>query len=113
VQEGEIWRFYIRTESPRDVRPKIQQLLKSLDLGEYSTNANGLEAPGGIQFDLLVPKANVTPIKQEVDKLAQAILQETGNLNLNLSQVFTWYRSKSKKPIPAGKTRIIIWLSQI
>lgn len=113
IQEGEIWRFYIKTESPMEMRPKIIQLLQSTDVASGNPAFRGIDAPGGIQFDLLVPKESVLQFREEIDRLAQEFLKDTGNLNLSLNQIFTWYRSRSKKPIPAGKTRIIIWLSQI
>lgn len=113
VLEGEIWRFYIKTESPHDLRPKIAKTLQDLQLSSSPTELRGLEAPGGIQFDLLLQKDQVITVKQQMDNFAQNILKEMGNESLSLNQIFTWYRSRSKKTIPVGKTRVIIWLSQI
>ena len=113
IQEGEIWRFYIKTESPREMRSKIVALLQNLDLTTNTSDVRGKEAPGGIMFDLLLTKDGVLKFRTEIDKIAQEILKETGSANLALNQIYTWYRSRSKKPIPSGRTRIIIWLSQI
>ena len=35
------------------------------------------------------------------------------NRNNPLSESFTWYKSRSRAPIPAGKVRVVIWVSQI
>jgi hypothetical protein len=29
------------------------------------------------------------------------------------TDTFTWYKSKSRRQIPAGKARVVIWLSQV
>lgn len=113
IHEGEIWRFYIKTESPLEMRTKIAKILQSLAIHEDNPGFRGLEAPGGIQFDLLVGKDTVIKLRQEMDSLAKAVLSEAGNEALTLNQVFTWYRGRSKKPIPSSKTRVVIWLSQI
>ncbi len=103
---AEIWRFNLKTDSPQEVRGKVAQILH--DLKVNAQNIRGIEAPGGVQFDLLVAQAIIGELKQSLEKLSvekasAAPAQES----------FTWYKSKSRKPIPSGKTRVVIWLSQL
>jgi len=34
-------------------------------------------------------------------------------VSFNRVNTFTWYKNRSKKPIPNGTSRVVIWLSQI
>ena len=44
-------------------------------------------------------------------KLEKMAMQPTDSDNV--SDAFTWYKNRAKKPIPSGTTRVVIWLSQI
>jgi hypothetical protein len=111
VGNSEIWRFNLKSDSPREIRPQIVKILADSGLGASAAGIGGIEAPGGIQFDLLVPKSAVAGVKKQIELLAPAAPAGAGDNSM--SQTFTWYKNKSKQPIPAGKTRIVIWLSQI
>jgi hypothetical protein len=111
VGKAEVWRFNMKTDSPRDIRPKITQLLTNLKVPANTAGIGGIEAPGGIQFDLLVSPDVVPQVKQALEKMAPAAPKDVANSPL--SETFTWYKNKSKTPIPPGKTRLVIWLSQI
>lgn len=113
LTDGQIWRLYIKTESPREMRPKIIDILKAYDLGDDISKMRGVEAPGGIQFDLLIRIDEVQKLGKEIETLAKMSLAQNQTQSLSLAQAFTWYRNASKKYIPSGKTRVIIWLSQI
>ena len=54
VGKAEVWRFNMKTDSPHDMRPKIVKLLSDLKIPQNTVGFAGIEAPGGIQFDLLV-----------------------------------------------------------
>lgn len=115
VGAAEIWRFNLKTDSPHDLRPKVVQILTaSHELKPETSGIGGVEAPGGIQFDLLVPASAVNPLKSALEKIAPPAPE--GLAKSPAGETFTWYKSKSKavqKPIPAGYARVVIWISQI
>ena len=108
VGKSEIWRFNLKTDAPTIVRGQILKALKDIGVPETTPGIGGVEAPGGIQFDLLVPQAVISPLKTQLEHLAG-----TPSENLPFSETFTWYKNRSKKPIPSGMSRVVIWLSQI
>jgi hypothetical protein len=108
VGKGEIWRFNLKTDAPALVRNQILKTLKDVGIPESTPGIGGVEAPGGIQFDLLVPQSAIPQLKVLLEKLAG-----TPSANLPFSETFTWYKNRSKKPIPNGMSRVVIWLSQI
>jgi hypothetical protein len=108
VGKGEIWRFNLKTDAPAIVRGQIMKALRDNGVAANAAGIGGVEAPGGIQFDLLVPVAVIAPLKAQLEHLAG-----TPSENLPFSETFTWYKNRSKKPIPNGTSRVVIWLSQI
>ncbi len=108
VGRGEIWRFNLKTDAPALVRNQILKALRDNGIKESTAGIGGVEAPGGIQFDLLVPQSVIPPLKVQLERLAGS-----PNDNLPFSETFTWYKNRSKKPIPSGMSRVVIWLSQI
>ena len=120
VGRAEVWRFNIKTESPREMRPKIVNLLLAQGLTKTTAGIGGVEYPGGIQFDLLVTSGIVANLRPALKKIAIASSTAAATASAEndssdpMSGVnFTWYKNKSKRPMPAGKTKIIIWLSQM
>lgn len=111
VGSREIWRFNLKTDSPRELRMKVVQVLQHLKIDPETPGLGGIEAPGGIQFDLIVPQSAVPGIKAELERIAPSAPE--GTTDAALSNSFTWYKNLSRRPIPAGKTRVVIWLSQI
>jgi hypothetical protein len=118
VGSSEIWRFSIKTDSPHEIRPKVVQLLTDLGVSAQTPGVGGTEAPGGIQFDLLVPQGIVANLKHQLQKIApspasvhDANASEASEMATR--ETFTWYKNKSKRKIPAGKARVVIWLSQM
>lgn len=108
VGKGEIWRFNLKTDAPALVRNQILKTLQDDGIPSNTAGIGGVEAPGGIQFDLLVPQSVIPQLKGQLEKLAG-----TPSANLPFSETFTWYKNRSKKPIPNGMSRVVIWLSQI
>ncbi len=108
VGKAEIWRFNLKTDAPTIVRGQILKALKETGVSEKTPGIGGVEAPGGIQFDLMVPQTVIGPLKSQLERLAG-----TPSENLPFSETFTWYKNRSKKPIPNGMSRVVIWLSQI
>lgn len=123
VGNGEIWRFNIRTDSPKDVQPRLTAALIHLGVAKQTPGLGGVEAPGGIQFDILVSKTLVQNLKNVLQKFAQTSPTSSpesssteGEVQENTTpkqEPFTWFRNRSKKQIPDGKTRVVIWLFQI
>ena len=109
VGNSEIWRFYIKTDSLTELRPHITTTLSKLELETAQDLLTGKEAPGGIQYNLLVPKNAVLKIKSQIEKASDYRSNDGSQLTHN----FTWYKNKSRKTIPKGHSRVIIWLSQI
>jgi hypothetical protein len=108
VGSSEIWRFNLKTDSPHEIRPQIVQILKDARVPANSPGLGGIEAPGGIQFDLLVPKGAILDLKRQLQKMAPK-----PSASEPVSDKFTWYKNKSKRRIPEGRARVVIWLSQI
>jgi hypothetical protein len=113
VGNSEIWRFNLRTDSPDDLRTEVVRSLTSgeLHLPSDLAGIGGLKIPGGIQFDLLVSKSLVPSLKRQLQKIAPK--SSTLTADSPTGENFTWYKVKSRRKIPEGKTRVVIWLSQI
>jgi hypothetical protein len=111
VGNSDIWRFILKTDSPQDVRPKITAMLKAFLSNSDSQQIEGINAPGGIQFDLLVPQGAVSKLKQQLFELAPP--PPDGLADTPAGETFTWYKIKSKRKIESGKARVVIWISQI
>lgn len=109
VGRSEIWRFNIKTDSPAQMRLKIIKSFQNIGLSNETAGLSGIEAPGGIQFDILVPQSSVAQIKKELETQ----IPTTDKDIENFTELFTWYKNRSKKPIPTGMARVVIWLSQI
>lgn len=109
VASGEIWRFILKTESPLQSRSRILEYFKERAIQMSDPAHSGVEAPGGIQFDIDIPIAEVLKLKQFLSLLSATPLDAA----TSSSDSFTWYKTRSKQPIERGKARIVIWLSQI
>lgn len=110
VGKSQIWRFNLRSESPSRLRVKVIKTLIDLGVPSDAKGLGGVEAPGGIQMDLLVDSSQVQAIKQTLEKLAPP--EDPVASTYSLRQSFAWFKNHSKKELPAGKSRVIIWLSQ-
>ena len=111
VGTAEIWRFNLKSDSPRAMRTQVAKILAAAGISAATPGLGGIEAPGGIQFDILVPQAAIPVFKRELQKIAPAAPLGVGDNPM--AETFTWYKNKSKAPMPSGKSRVVIWLSQI
>lgn len=111
VGNSEIWRFNMKTDSPHEIRPRIVQLLTDLNIPTSTPGLGGTEAPGGIQFDLMLPQSVVPALKKQLQRLAPPTPE--GLAGSPVGETFTWYKNRSRHPIPAGQTHVVIWLSQM
>lgn len=115
IGDSEIWRFNVKTDSPREMRPKIVEALTQLSKDPKFPGIEGVEAPGGIQFNLILPKEMILDLKNEIRKISYRSTSSPGEQysEQSVREIFTWYRNKSRKRIPKGQTQVVIWLSQI
>lgn len=119
VGNYEIWRFNIRTESPRELKPKVIDALAELEIPEETPGYHGIEAPGGIQFNMLVDKSYIPDLKRRIQDVAHLNTAplDTSDTSKVLAGTFFWYKSKarwrSRRHIPRGKARVVIWLGRM
>jgi hypothetical protein len=114
VGKSEIWRFNIKTDSPALVRTKIMKAFEEVGIKKETPGYGGIEAPGGIQFDLIVPQDSIPQLKAQLEQLSQPQNPSEDPAQRGSSgSTFTWYKNRSKKPIPPGTSRMVIWLSQM
>ncbi|MCC7441994.1 MAG: hypothetical protein IT285_10185 [Bdellovibrionales bacterium] len=111
VGNSEIWRFNIKTPSPGDLRPKITQMLLDLAVPPDTKGIQGIEAPGGIQFNLFIPKEIVAEAKTRLERLA-APPAGTDSAS-SITSDFTWYKIKSRKNIPKGQAQLVVWIQRV
>ncbi|MBU6374971.1 MAG: zf-HC2 domain-containing protein [Bdellovibrionales bacterium] len=104
---SQLWRFNLRTDSPQEIRSKIQQTLHQSGALPSSRYIHGFLAPGGIQFDALIPADKVKDLQEELASYALAKDAQKTTAN----KPFTWFRNKSKRVLPPGTARVVIWLS--
>ena len=110
TSKAEVWRFNIKTDNPALLRSQIiKYLTKDLNIPKQSQQIAGVEAPGGIQFDLILESRYTAEIKTKLEELTQS----NSNSDETYGQPFTWYKSRTKKPLPVDHSRIVIWISQI
>lgn len=108
---SEIWRFNVKTDSPHEFRAKVVQTLSDLGVPKDTAGLGGIEAPGGIQFDILVNASVVPNLKRLLQKAAPRAPE--GMQESPVGETFSWFKNKSRRKIPPGKTRVVIWLSQM
>ncbi len=110
AKQGEIWRFLIRADVPRDARKKVQELLGAVKVDPPLTpeEIKGVEVPGGIQFNVVLPPERVLEMKVPLQGLSTKTSADPV-----LRPPFSWYRSRSKVPLPPGRVRVVIWISQL
>jgi hypothetical protein len=114
IPGSQVWRFTIRTDSPQDLRGKIQEILLQAGTAPTSRMIHGFVAPGGIQFDVLVPADSIPKIQEALKSLSDEHSppeEASASDSPYPTQPFTWYRNRSKRPLPSGAARVVIWLS--
>ena len=111
VSANEIWRFSISTESLKTTRPKIARLLEQS--GGTGPEIKGIDAPGGVLFNALVAQSELPKLMAGLRQLTQSAQQVGSSSESPRETGFTWFKNISMKPISVGKTRVVIWLSQL
>lgn len=127
VGNSEIWRFNLKTDDPHEMKKQVQTTLVGMGVPEELPELEGRVAPGGIQFDILVRTGIVWGLKKKLQKMARPIaanetirrrrwrrLAQTQNPDdKQIQETFTWFKNKQRRRLPQGRTRVVIWLSQI
>jgi hypothetical protein len=121
--QSQLWRFTLKTASSEESRPLVvealTQVLAQAGITEKPSGLNGTAVPGGIEFDLVLPKETIPALKDALHKIANASPQEIsqephGAQEPHSSEqaAFTWYRVKTRKKLPAHAVQVLIWLPQ-
>lgn len=110
VGKSQLWRFTLKTVSPDEVRPKVIQALNELNVPKTTAGINGMQVPGGIEFDLVLPQSVVPNLKKALQKLSPH--SNEGQEESAASASFSWYKVKSKRKLPDGTSQVVIWLAQ-
>ncbi len=124
AKSGEIWRFNFKSHTPSELKTRVITRIEKLSNHLNQKDFKISEVPGGIQIDLIAPTKVTQDIFNDLtrdgaDQLLRASADQkttkltAGILTSSEGSEFTWYRNKSKKPIPQGSARIVFWLSQI
>ncbi len=111
VGSSELWRFTLKTVSPDELRPVIIKTLRELGVSEKTPGIRGVQVPGGIEFDLVLPQTSVHPVKQALQKISPQTVGQTAG-QIAGDDAFSWYRVKSRRKLPTGHSQVVIWLSQ-
>ncbi len=110
VGKSQLWRFTLKTVSPDELRPLVVKTLIDLGIPQTTPGLGGIQVPGGIEFDFILPQTRVAEIKHALSKLAPKASDPHSSAS---NENFTWYRVKSKKTLPKGTSQVVIWLSQL
>lgn len=110
VGKSELWRFTLKTVSPDEMRPQVVKALTELGIPMNTPGMGGTQVPGGIEFDMVLPLSQVQNIKHAIQKLAPKTSEESSDQPG--SENFTWYKVKSRRKLPEGKSQVVIWLAQ-
>jgi len=110
ARQTELWRFTLKTVSPDELRAQVAKIIQSLKIQNVHAE-NGIQVPGGIEFDLLVAKGVVPQLKEQLEKLASQA-SNTTEPNLGTTDTFSWYKVKYRQKLPEGYVKAVIWLAQ-
>ena len=114
VGRAQLWRFTLKTVSPDELRPQVIQGLKELGIPSNTPGLGGMQVPGGIEFDLILPQSFVSGIKHTLEKLITDDPNASGQKSNPPEEAenFSWYKVKSKRKIPEDQSQVVIWLPQ-
>jgi hypothetical protein len=110
VGKSQLWRFSLKSVSPDELRPLVIRALTALEVPATTPGLQGMKVPGGIEFDLLLPQALVPKIKNALQKISPPLPVRVNEVPG--AESFTWYRVKSRRKVPEGRSQVVIWLSQ-
>lgn len=114
-EKADLWRFTLKTVSPEELYPLVLKMLRDLNIPIKTSTTQGVKVPGGIELDLIVSKELIPDLKKALENLQTLAPVESHVENTAKTfgpSNFTWYRVKSKRPLPEGKSKVVIWLAQ-
>jgi hypothetical protein len=111
VGRSQLWRFTLKTVSPDELRPQVVKALTELGLPSTLQGLGGVQVPGGIEFDLVVPQSTVANLKHALEKLTPRPTEGNSDSSAE-NKNFSWYRVKSKRKLSEDKSQVVIWLAQ-
>jgi hypothetical protein len=114
VGNSELWRFHIKTDNLRVMKERVQAAFKEIEISEDLPGTEGVRVPGGVQFNFHLQKEHVPALKHHLELIGKAtVFEQRENLPVFQQEAFTWYRSRARRHVPAGKAHVVIWLYQL
>jgi hypothetical protein len=92
-----VYRVIMESALPVEIRGKIQELLNKYAVTKGDRVAPGTQVPGGVYYNLFVPR----------EFLKEFLAQVT---DLEKSRIF---ESRTRSPNPPGKNKVFIWIKQV
>ncbi len=92
-----VYRVIMESALPFEIRTKIQELLNKYAVTKGDRVAPGTQVPGGVYYNLFVPR----------EFLKEFLAQVT---DLEKSRIF---ESRTRSPNPPGKNKVFIWIKQV
>lgn len=91
------YRILMASVEPSAIRTKILPLMKKFGIAQVDNVKPGMQIPGGLYFNLMVPSKNLKDFMTKVSTLGEA----------------TIFESRSQGGDQAGKNRVFIWIKSI
>ena len=91
------YRILMASVEPAAIRNKILPLMKKFGIAQVDNVKPGMQIPGGLYFNLMVPSNNLKDFMTKVSTLGEA----------------TIFESRSQGGDKAGKNRVFIWVKSI
>ncbi|OFZ14410.1 MAG: hypothetical protein A2X86_06075 [Bdellovibrionales bacterium GWA2_49_15] len=92
-----IFRLMMKSVVPLETRDEISKLVAKYQVEKGDKHAMGTFIPGGVYFNLFVPKEYTKEFLAQVFDIGESVL----------------YESKTSIPNPPGKIRVLIWIKNI
>lgn len=92
-----VYRLHIRCVDPNSIAILVNSIMKKYEVKQAGVVRPGTKVPGGIYYNLLVPKEKKEEVFSQLSRLPDSTL----------------YVSRTKKPSPSGMVKTFIWLKQI
>lgn len=94
---GKVYRLLMKSVEPMMAREEINQLLNEYGVTQVDKVKPGTVIPGGIYYNLHVPKNRLTEFLKRISLVT----------DMNI------YESRVRVPSPAGKTKVFIWIKDL
>lgn len=95
--ENKVYRIMIRSNQIKEIKSSIQAIMDKYQVTSATNTKKGQIVPGGVYFNLLVPKKNLNDF-----------LHEAGSAGL--AQLIVGH---NRRPGPPDKGRVFVWIKEI